>query len=242
MKRRVLIFDLYGDFAHFRKFYSTTSPVTFSIIPPVTILGVLGAILGLEKEENHYLKVLNTAGTKVGIQLVKPVKKFRMGVNLINTKNDYWVPRHRPEGARTQIRYELLKEAAFRLYVTMDDESLLNKLIEYVAEHKCVYTVSLGLSELLGNFCYINVQDFKWQEKSNEFVEVVTAVPVKEIMQGGIDITPNWRYLKENMPLQMNELREVTNYGELITETQGKPLNLKLSGFWESNGLKIFLI
>ncbi|MDI3478645.1 MAG: CRISPR-associated protein Cas5h, partial [Thermoanaerobacterium sp.] len=29
-----LIFDIYGDFGHFKKYYTTSSPLTFSFPPP----------------------------------------------------------------------------------------------------------------------------------------------------------------------------------------------------------------
>ncbi|WP_449241359.1 type I-B CRISPR-associated protein Cas5b [Desulfoscipio gibsoniae] len=242
MKKKVLIFDLYGDYAHFRKYYTTTSPLTFSIIPPVTLMGVLGAILGLSNENNLYLETLNEAGTKVGIQLIKPVKKFRMGMNLINTKNDYWVPKHRTEGARTQIKYEFLKDAAYRIYVSMDNEELLNQLKYNVSRHKCVYTVSLGLSELLADFSFVDMRDFNWRENDSSFIDIVTAVSMDDVLQGGIDISPGSRYLKENMPIKMDSNREVTQYNEMLTETMGNHIKLKINGFWESHGLNINLL
>jgi len=54
---KVLVFDLFGDFAHFRKYYTTTSPLTFSFPPPPTIAGILGAIYGASKEE--YLDIFS---------------------------------------------------------------------------------------------------------------------------------------------------------------------------------------
>lgn len=242
MKKKVLAFDLFGDFAHFRKYYSTTSPLTFSIIPPVTLMGVLGAILGLSKEENQYLKILNTAGTEVGVQLLKPVKKIRMGINLINTKNDYWVPRHRSEGARTQIKYEFLKDVAYRIYVSIGDEDLFNRLVHYVSCHKCVYTVSLGLSELLAGFSFIDIRDFQWKENPVDFVEISTSVPINDILEGGIDISPGKSYLKENMPVKMKSTREVLQYSEILTESRGDSLKVKVNGYWENQGLKIKLL
>lgn len=47
---KVLAFDIWADYAHFRKFYTTTSPLTFSFPPPPTIAGILGAIYGTEKK------------------------------------------------------------------------------------------------------------------------------------------------------------------------------------------------
>ena len=47
---KVLVFDIYGDLAHFRKFYTTSSPLTFPFPPPSTIKGMLGAIIGVDKK------------------------------------------------------------------------------------------------------------------------------------------------------------------------------------------------
>ncbi|SHF29613.1 CRISPR-associated protein Cas5h [Desulforamulus putei DSM 12395] len=242
MKKKVLIFDIFGDLAHFRKYYSTSSPVTFSIIPPVTVLGVLGAILGLSKEENKYIRELNEAGTQVAVQILRPVKKIRMGINLINTKGNIWVPKQRKEGARTQIRFEFLKDVAYRLYVTMGNEQLFKQLSEMVYEHKSYYTVSLGISELLADFRYVAEKEFIWCEGNQHFVNIVSAVPVEYLAADGISITPGKRYLKERVPLQMNDDREVLNYGDLLTETQGQELNVKLKGYWESPQERIVLI
>ncbi len=242
MKKKLLVFDLFGDLAHFRKYYSTTSPVTFTIIPPVTVLGILGAILGLEKEENQYLTRLNKAGTMLAVQSLSKVKKIRMGINLVNTKGNIWVPKQRREGARTQIRFEFLKEVAYRLYVTMEDEQLFQKLIRMVKEHKSFYTVSLGLSELLAGFNYIGVKEFTWQEESDHFVDIVSMVPVNSLMEDGIHITSGQRYLKEMVPVRMDHQRIVMDYSEMLIESQGNPLRLKLKGYWKGAEVSIVLV
>jgi CRISPR-associated protein Cas5h len=75
---KVLTFDLYGDFAHFRKYFTTTSPLTFSFPPPPTISGILGAIYGTPKNENQ--EVFGYENCKIALQIQKPVKKNPYGV------------------------------------------------------------------------------------------------------------------------------------------------------------------
>jgi len=101
---KVLVFDIYGDYGHFRKFYTTTSPLTFSFPPPPTIAGILGAIYGADKSE--YLKIFGYDFCKTALKIVNPIKKVRMGINLINTKDNKYFQllkkaNHEP---RTQIR------------------------------------------------------------------------------------------------------------------------------------------
>ena len=50
---KCLVFDIKGDYGHFKKYYTTSSPLTFSI-PRTTVSGMIGALIGLDKEE--YLK------------------------------------------------------------------------------------------------------------------------------------------------------------------------------------------
>lgn len=49
---KMLVFDVWGDYAHFRRFYTTTSPLSFPIPPRTALCGLIGAIIGLEKEGN----------------------------------------------------------------------------------------------------------------------------------------------------------------------------------------------
>ena len=49
--KTAIIFDVYGEYGHFRKFNTTTSPLTYSIPTPSAIFGLLGAVLGIERED-----------------------------------------------------------------------------------------------------------------------------------------------------------------------------------------------
>lgn len=178
----------------------------------------------------------------LAVQNLSRVKKIRMGINLVNTKGNIWVPKQRREGARTQIRFEFLKEVAYRLYVTMEDEQLFQKLIRMVKEHKSFYTVSLGLSELLAGFNYIGLKEFTWQEESEHFVDIVSMVPVNSVLENGIHITSGQRYLKEMVPVRMDHQRVVLDYSEMLIESQGNSLRLKLKGYWKGAEENIVLV
>jgi len=156
---KVLVFDIWGDYAHFRKFYTTSSPLTFSFPPPPTIAGIMGAIYGAGKDE--YLNIFAPIKCRLALKIVSPVRKVRMGINLINTKGNYWQPvkkkNHEP---RTQIRTEFLKDPHFRIYAAHKDEKVFNKLGQSIKEHRCIYSVSLGLSELrsdIGHYIILNL-------------------------------------------------------------------------------------
>lgn len=236
---KVLVFDIFGDYGHFRKFYTTTSPLTFCFPPPTTIYGILGAILGIDK--NEYLA--NLSGTKIALQIVKPVKKVRMGLNLINTKDNHWtLIRNKHHEPRTQILTEFVKEPYYRIFVNHKDERILSSLAQNIKEHKTVFTISLGLSELLCDFQFVDYCTIQ-EKQNNGFVEVYTVIPFFLIKPNGIKVEIGKKYKKEKIPAEMDQERIVTRYEDVLFETDGKSLIVNLKKYWEiENGTKITFI
>lgn len=224
---KVLVFDIWADYAHFRKFYTTSSPLTFSFPPPSTIAGILGAIYGTSKIE--YLEVFSSDKCHLAIQIVNPVKKVRMGINLINTKGNYWIPYgnqyHEP---RTQIRTEFLKEPHFRIYFSYKDEKVIERLDTLIKEHKSVYTVSLGLSELLADFKHIGLYSAERIEDGRA-VELSTPIVFSNLMNNGLEIETGKKYFKEKIPIIMNPERIIEKYDDVIFETEGKTIKAKVT-------------
>lgn len=239
---KILVFDIFGDYGHFRKFYTTSSPLTFSFPPPSTIAGILGAIYGVGK--NEYLEVFSLDRCKICIKIVNPVKKVRMGINLINTKDGYWTPvlkitpksKHEP---RTQIRTEFLKEPYYRIYLAHENEGIFQAIASLLKEHKSIYTVSLGLSELLADFKFVGEYESE-QKSDNEFVELQTLVIESELIKNGLEIETGKKYFKEKMPIKMNQERIVEKYDDVIFEPDGKTIKAKVKNYYRlENGENI---
>ena len=73
---RVLCFELFGDYAQFRKFFANMSPLSFSIPPRTVLTGIIGAILGIAKNCNpEYFDYENTCAQTVG--KIPSYKKFQ---------------------------------------------------------------------------------------------------------------------------------------------------------------------
>jgi CRISPR-associated protein Cas5h len=234
---KTLVFDIYGDLGHFKKFYTTSSPLTFCFPPPPTMRGILGAIVGIDKTE--YLNKFSHKDCKIAIKILSPVKKIRMGINHINTKGNYWVPiKKKNHEARTQIRTEFLKNPAYRIYVSHSDRSIFDKLVEYVMGHKTVYTLSMGLSELLADFKYVGL----WEVNEIGYGEgkIATVIPMDVVEEYGICFEEGKRYFKEKIPVDMNQNRIVENYKDVLFEVKGQPIYVRTKVCWEvENGERI---
>lgn len=136
---KVLVFDVWGEFGHFRKHYTTTSPLTYSIPPRTAIAGMIGAIEGFGKDE--YLQYFSKENANIAVKISRPIKKTRIAENLIDTKIAPMMSRIK---TRTQIRFEVLKDTKYRIYFSHSSEEVYNKLYSMLKEHKSVYTLCLG--------------------------------------------------------------------------------------------------
>ncbi|MEM2142992.1 MAG: type I-B CRISPR-associated protein Cas5b, partial [Candidatus Thorarchaeota archaeon] len=136
---KVVAFDVSSPLAQFRKGYSTTSTLTFSIAPPSAVRGLIGAILGMTSAEIPD----RLAEAKVGISVMSEVSKSRITANYINTKLGI-SPAHISGPARTQIRVEYVREPRYRIYFSVDDTEIMNRLREMLVAHKSHFTPDLG--------------------------------------------------------------------------------------------------
>lgn len=231
---KVLVFDIRGDYGHFKKHYTTTSPLTFSFPPRPTIAGIISAVIGLDKTE--YLKYFTPDKADIALRITEPVKKVRMSLNLIDTKKAKLFSRIKQ---RTQIRTEYVKDPVYRIYFRHKNEDIFSELKNFLANHESVYTVSLGLSELLADYTFIG--EFGFEELSvGQWVEIASVMP-SENME--ISFEEGKEYFSTVMPVSMSEGRIVTGYSAISYERNGKSILCKPSRYYGiENGENIIFI
>jgi CRISPR-associated protein Cas5h len=227
---KFLVFDIWGDFGHFKKFYTTSSPLTFCIPPPTAVYGILSAIVGLDKQE--YLKHINSKNTLFGLKILNPVSKIRITFNYIDTKNSNSFNLIKN---RTQLKTEMLKNPKYRLIINHENIELFEDLINKVKNKESVYTVSLGLANLLANFKFVGVFDGEFLPNS----EILNSVILSENIQS-IDFKDGQRFTKEKLPINMSVERIVDSYKDVIVETQGREIYGKFSNCYKLSDGTIF--
>lgn len=226
MAKQFLIFDIWGDYAHFRKYYTTSSPLTFSIPPRTTLIGLISAIIGIGKDD--YLEIMKKAQAEIAIRIINPIKKTRMTQNLINTKDGYWKPvKTSTHGPRTPIRFEYLKNPRYRIYFHHLDNQINSMLKANLKNHKSVYTPYLGISELLADFAFIAETEATETKNNREFIDIHSVIPLDMIEKPDL-LQPGKKYFKERIPCEMLPGRIVTEYREILYEIDGKPIRAKV--------------
>jgi len=227
---KMLVFDVWGDYAHFRRFYTTTSPLSFPIPPRTALCGLIGAIIGLEKEGNDYLKYFPTESTHIALRLLNPIEKTVIAENLINTKNA------RGPGMnliinRTQIRFEFLKNQKYRIYFCYSNEegNIYQALKHNLVNHKTKYTPCLGLSENIANFDFVGEFELENILPPGNHIPISSIVPLQKISsENGIFFEAGGEYFSIRVPVELSVKRIVTKYSDIIFDRNGLPIKVKL--------------
>lgn len=210
---KAIAFDVNGDLALFRKFYTNSSMLTYPFPPPTAILGTVGAILGIPKDK--YISELSNI--QVSVVLLQPVKKIRFSLNYINTKDgDFTLGK-----GRTQIPTEMVKNPAYRIYVRNLNEYYEQNLVSLLKDHRCVFTPYLGISEFLANFHFHTYHDCLDQEGKADVISVVPLNKARVRLKEGLKLG------KERVPFRMNDDRSVKEYIDVVFEADANAVPIE---------------
>ncbi|MEY8304157.1 type I-B CRISPR-associated protein Cas5b [Anaerosalibacter bizertensis] len=236
----MVIFDLWGKFAHFRKFYTNSSSLSYSVPPRTTIEGLIAAILGYERDS--YYELLNANNMHVAVRKMGKTRKVMQSVNYMKATSSGEI--NSPKD-HTQIPFELLmgdNNIRYRFYITHEDKKVLATIEERISENRPVFPLYFGSAPFGCYIDYIDILEWSWDE-SNKYETIYTVINNDKIQE--IDIKNIEGYLiKERMPRDFGEgriIKEVTTY---IYEEEGKPLRAKIDGKYAklSNGESIVFL
>ena len=235
MNKKLLAFDIWGDYAYFRRGYTSTSTISFPFPSRTTISGLIAGMLGLEKDSYH--DIFNNENSKLGLRILNPVKKININLNYINTKEGFLLSDIK-SNPRVQVQAEFLKDVKYRIYVSLDDDNLMDELYSNLKEHKSIFTPCLGISECIADFSLAYDELFDLNKIHEDNVEI-NSVILKNT--GDLIIEPGKKYGIVKSPGFMNSDRIVSKFLEYYYEENGNPIKLKNCDFYSIGDEKIVL-
>ncbi|WP_080053899.1 CRISPR-associated protein Cas5 [Spirosoma aerolatum] len=236
MSRQILIFDIWGDYAHFKKIYATTSAVSYAIPPKTSLYGYLGAVLGLSKIDSAYLNTFANKQCLLGISVRNPIVMKRLGVNLRSTLK-------RVDDSAKPSLVEYVYKPRYRLFVWHQDETVLQTLKKAIKSHTCVYTPSLGLADLPSNFEWIGEVTVK-AHRSADTVAIHSVIPRKYLL--GLEETAllegrNELIEQSLFAIEMNTDREVTERDDILLDRKGRPIWARVTEYYPVKEANVIL-
>lgn len=221
---KFIVFDIYGKFAHFRKFYTNSSSLTYGVPPRTTIAGILAAILGLERDS--YYDIFSSSKLKLAVRKLTATRKLLQTLNYMKatSASELISPKD-----HTQVPFEILtgeENVGFRIYLTHEDINLLNEIEIRIKNNKFAYPPYLGSANFGCNLSYRDTFDGVFIE-SEDYISINTVIKSDEIKEINI-IDYSGRLIKERMPVDFSEdriIKEVTTY---IYDDEGNAINVKI--------------
>jgi CRISPR-associated protein Cas5h len=233
---KVLVFDLKGTMAHFRKYYTNSTSLSYLFPPKTVINGLIAGLLGLPNEkyikndEKPYYEKFDDDKCYVSVSLRTKIRKIMQTVNYSFTKTDSKIIDF---SKHTQIPIEILLpekdyELSYRIYFYHKCDKIYNKLRERLKNKQFIYPPYLGITEFIASIDYINEGEI-FQKNSNEHaVEIRSVCKVTDVELILSSNNKEQRYLTERMPTGFSNERMPKNTENYLLETNCNTLNVKL--------------
>lgn len=216
---KVLAFKIYGKFWHFRKFYTTTSPLTFSIIPFTTLRWIIAAILWKPKDTYNEEFAKIKLSQKLGFDATN---KRMFWINLWQTKDSEF----KKWNTHIQVKQEVLLNPCYTIYVSEENFKEYNVLKKYLENSHWEYTPYLGIAQFLANITYIG--EFEAEKVNLENIEVDSIIPIEKVENGKNLIVEDWQFFEiEKVPFVMDNKRNLKSLKEFVFNVKWKKLKVK---------------
>lgn len=251
--KEILIFDISSEYGHFRKYNTTTSPLTYSIPTRTAIAGIMGAVLGIDRETFDGIfpegiipvqELFSKKNSDIAVQIIHPVKKENVAMNLVNTKTSFY---NLTKAGRTQIEFELLRDPKFRIFFSMNgnNRTVFDELTQRIKFKRHHFSPYLGLAQFTATIDFVGISKaVLYINKTNNFIQIITAVNLSHLQEKNpVEFDYSAMYSANNMPIEMNRIREVSEYSEVLIEKNGNSIKAKPFKYYfiENHGNILFL-
>jgi len=128
-----------GNWAHFKKPETNNNPLSHDLITKTALIGMIGAVLGIERIEMRKMFPQLSEDLLYGVQLLNPVKKVSWGFTSKKAIH--------PTAAGSPKYFEFLKNPKFRVSIGLNhkrSETVFNNFRDSVGKEESIYTPVLG--------------------------------------------------------------------------------------------------
>lgn len=223
----ILIFDIKGRFAHFRKFYTNSSSLSYSVPPRTVLQGLIAAVLGIERD--GYYEKFSGNNFKAAIRKLNATRKIMQTVNYMKatTASELVSPKE-----HTQIPFEIITSnegVAYRVYIAMTDKELMKELTERIKHKRYVYMPYLGAAPFSCSLEYVDCVE-GLELKTEEPVVLSTLIPSEVIIRGGLDLKyADYMLVREKMPVEFLSNRAIGKVSSYIFDERGAAVRSKIN-------------
>lgn len=242
----ILSFDVCGKLAHFRKYYANNTAFTYSLPPRTTVMGMLAAVLGYERDT--YYERLASAHLRVGLRILCPIKKTFHRLNFLSIKSRGDALEGTGDftgaGGRIQTPFEIVSGlnlqhdfVKYRVFLSpgIEDNREFNEIRAALLGQDRRFNLALGTASFSAWIENVRVHESVKSSINVGLIKMHSAVPSDRIVRLDFrkdDLEGGYNYLEEElMPADFvgNGNRELSKLLRVLISTQGKPFDVELN-------------
>lgn len=181
-----------GNWGHFKKPETNNNPLTHDLITKTALIGLIGAVLGIERNEMKAKFPELSENLLYSVQLLNHVKKVSWGFTSRTAVN--------PTNSGSPKYFEFLKNPKYRITLALQNDGSLKEFdgfLNAVKKGESVYTPVLGwhncpanlLFENEGNISDVKIDDFE----TFSFISTAHKLEISGAFRIGFDKLPTFQ-------------------------------------------------
>lgn len=240
---KIIKFNLSGKFAHFRKFYTNSSALSYLIPPKTVIMGIIASILEYDRDQYYDLfdkKIGITVSVKAGCDIKKTIyslnnmhdKYYKLCDELFKKGDSKKKIIHK--GCKTELlSAQNSKNIEYEIYLgCKKDDAVVNDFINKVKKDNFGYGVYLGQKQYRG---YIDgIKEYDTVEYLSESDEISSACSEDNLKDNTLDFYKEITIISDTMSLMFKKIDVVKK--KVITDVYREPTNVKRVFFEKYGG------
>lgn len=144
-------FDISGSWGHFKRSDTNNNPLTHDIIPKTALIGLIGAVMGIERASMRSMFPQLSDDLIYGVKLKHPIRKYSIGF----TGHSAIMP----TAVKSPKAFEFLRDPSYRVCLGLYNsrsESLYDEFEKSVIEGYSVYEPVLGIANCPAELSFFN--------------------------------------------------------------------------------------
>jgi CRISPR-associated protein Cas5h len=250
---KIFSFYLKGKMAHFRKYYSNSTALSYYIPPRTTVTGIIAGLIGYERDT--YYQDFSLDKCDIAIAICSPLKKVMQKLNylMIKGKNDF--NGSQENHSQTNLEFIVPQNIrdnclCYQIWVHHKDDFIMKKIVDICRCNEPIYLskgISLGLGTAF-NLGWIEPCGIFEGEQHGEGIKMMNSIiPMNRKLELIIDdeIDEPLQLIKEKIPAEFDNNREITQNGlnDVLVNLNGTAVKVKINQSIElNNGTSIVWI
>ncbi len=243
----LIAFTLTGRFAHFRKFYTNSSSLSYLVPPRTVIMGIMASVLMIPRD--GYYETFDPESCKISVTAA-PGSDIKKTIHSVNVLHDsyYSLLNGRTAKAKamhSQCKLELVlsgkkQPVEYIVFAAFSGKpELASRLQEKLTSGHSGFGIYLGQRQFRANVHFMAAYgpgEIAFMEQSDYIDSVCLQENVVALEESGDN--SGFHVVAEQMPVHMKSV-PVKSKGKVKTPTEREPVTVKRVIF-EKNGNRLF--